>query len=204
MPETKSTFEPSAYSRMSPRRQREWDLSSGYYTQSDIARLFEIQNQRCYFTSEPFDVHKDGHVVDHLKPVRDGGSSWPGNLALVLPSVNGDKRTLGKIAYWNVLAKRHGDEWVKSRRSMARQIDKERKKLHAERVRDFKAELTVIRRAIKHHLPREFCSLDLNEDDMLELSINEHSVVFAPGTIRRRKLFQSEEYFLRVAVSLMI
>ena len=89
--------------RADHRRMLLMDLSGGRYEPADIEAIYDAQEGLCYFTGESLSMQQKNFVVDHLKPVRSGGSSWPGNLALVTRQANQEKHGHTAQWYWRLL-----------------------------------------------------------------------------------------------------
>lgn len=63
--------------------------ADGYWTDNDIAELYELQDGRCGYCGIPisFDILGDVHI-DHMQPLSRGGSNWPDNLCLSCRTCN--------------------------------------------------------------------------------------------------------------------
>jgi|LGOV01.1.fsa_nt_gb hypothetical protein len=176
------------------------ELSSpGTYEKSDIEAIRELQGGRCYFTGEPLSDSAKNWSLDHLRPVRSGGSFWPGNLALVLKSVNQEKHGRSKGAYWKFLASKHGAEWVEGRRKKCSKIDKERGKIHRRRRAEVAKRLSEIE--LELELCQQFGHFEVEfrlEGDAPYLCANAVAVCFPGGFLRRKKCFDDHTYFANI------
>lgn len=82
--------------------------AGGRHTASDVASLFESQRGVCAGCDVVLVQHGKGKMhVDHIMPVKLGGSNWPENLQLLCPLCNTSKgaqhpddwaRRIGKVA----------------------------------------------------------------------------------------------------------
>jgi 5-methylcytosine-specific restriction endonuclease McrA len=72
--------------RANRRRQRK---AVGKYTYEDLLELYELQDGRCGYCGIPifWDMYRDVHV-DHMFPLRRGGSNHPDNICLACWSCN--------------------------------------------------------------------------------------------------------------------
>jgi hypothetical protein len=173
-------------------------MSGGIYEKSDLEKIFEFQDGRCYFTGKPLNKHLKNYSVDHLKPVSVGGSTWPANVALVLKSVNQDKHGRSAIAYWNHLAKIHGNDWVKERKLACKRIDAERRKLSDQRKKIVKNEIDTVSKELQDVYPESYVLLELDSKDDLTLYVEDIIVLFPKGVIRQKKKIKKSDYFKRI------
>lgn len=180
------------------RSEVEMSNSAGYYTSSDIREIIRLQDQCCYFTGEALNLSNKNWEVDHLTPVSKGGSSWPGNLAVVTKSSNQKKHGRSKQQYWEMLEVQHGEEWAYKRRAIANEIDKKRKKLHTLRVQELKNDIARISSSLQHEFPDQYISLHM-EKDIICMNIGAAEICFPKGLPRKRALFKTSNYFCEVA-----
>jgi len=174
------------------------ELSSpGTYEKSDIEAIRELQGGRCYFTGEPFSDSAKNWSLDHLRPVSSGGSFWPGNLALVLKTVNQEKHARSKGTYWKFLESKHGAEWAEGRRKTCSKIDKERGKIHRKRRSEIDKRLSEIELELRQQFGHSEVDFRL-EGDAPYLWANAVVVRFPAGFLRRRQYFDDHTYFANI------
>lgn len=83
----------SVYCRNRRARKR---AAEGSHTADDIARLREVQRDRCAVCRAK--LNKKGHV-DHIIALSKGGSNWPNNLQLLCESCNCSKHSRDPIEF---------------------------------------------------------------------------------------------------------
>jgi len=184
------------------RNMAEYTLSSGIYEKSDILKILEIQNYKCYFSGEPISESPKNYSIDHLKPVCDGGSSWPGNLALVIREINQKKHSRTKAEFWRYLAQEKGAEWVNNRKEICKIIDKERKILDRARKKSVRDTLSKIEAEIARILSEQDVRLGLVSDELV-MEVDKIKVIFPLGILRKKSKFADASYFLRIAYALV-
>ncbi|MDX6018602.1 hypothetical protein SIL79_20595 [Shewanella indica] len=186
----------------SEHRQFLMTMSGGVYEREDLEEIFRIQEGNCYFTGTPLSDDEKNYSLDHLKPVCREGSCWPENLAYVLKAVNQEKHDKSKGAYWSVLEKRHGTDWVNERKSIAKEIDKKRKLI------DKKRKLTVdmLLKSFQGHLSDKYPGSEIDfslTQHGLRLMVNDVVVFFDPGFIRKKRKFKDASYFEGIVQSII-
>jgi hypothetical protein len=177
-------------------------LSGGMYEKEDIDRLFEIQEGRCYYTGERLTRNPKNYSIDHIVPVAEGGSSWPGNLALVTVDANQEKHDQSKRKMFAILEARYGKEWQLNQRELCKRVDSRRRVVDKAR-----------KRAVSNHIDNllarlieSFPDADLDyrlKGDVAALSINDTEVTFAAGFMRQKKLFGSFDYLKRITMAIL-
>jgi 5-methylcytosine-specific restriction endonuclease McrA len=65
--------------------------AEGHYTRHDVNSLMEKQHGLCAWCSKGI---RDEYDVDHMMPLKRGGSNWPANLQLLCPPCNRRKGAL--------------------------------------------------------------------------------------------------------------
>lgn len=176
------------------RRSNESWFSGGRYESTDIEQILDIQEGKCYYTGQPLSKVRKNYSIDHIRPVQSGGSSWPGNLALVLKQVNQEKHSLSQAAYWKLLAKRNGAEWVRKRKEECKKIDIKRRKVDKHRKLAVKAQLLKLNLRFGELFSDADVSLCLETDDLV-LQVEDIEVRFPKGFIRNKNRFGNGEYF---------
>lgn len=189
--------------RSQRRRSNErWD-SGGRYETTDIEQIFNIQEGKCYYTGQPLSKASKNYSIEHIRPVQSGGSSWPSNLALVLKQVNQEKHYLSQGAYWKLLAKRHGTEWVHRQNDECKKIDLKRRKVDKYRRLAVKDQLLQLNRQLGDLFSDVDVSLCL-EADILTLQVEDIEVRFPKGFIRDKRKFRNTEYFANLIKQLLV
>jgi 5-methylcytosine-specific restriction endonuclease McrA len=85
--------------------------AGGAYKQSDVDRIFKIQNGRCYYCKAELKA-KPAYEVDHIIPLADNGTNWVSNLALTCKKCNSAKGAMSKKAFWAKARKMYGHEVI--------------------------------------------------------------------------------------------
>lgn len=185
-------FEENQY-RAEYRRRLELTKSGGMFEKEDLRALFDAQGGRCYYTGVLIGWEPKDFSIDHMKPVRLGGSSWPGNLVLASRAANQEKHGNSARKYLALLAARHGPEWAAEWTAERRKIDTLRKKIDRERKGTVNREL----RSIERKLQDEFVGFEISYtlvQQSLKLTVEHVEVSFPPGFIRNKKRAFSVEY----------
>ena len=172
--------------RSERRREAEYTKSGGVYTPEDIAAIFEIQNGRCYFTNASLEWSPRNWSVDHLAPVAKGGTSWPGNIALVLKNVNLEKHTRTKAQFWELLRRTRGEQWVRERREACKEIDRRRMRIHRARKKQVDHQVSMLVSVLNVQFPDAKPQLEIY-DNVVILGAAGVTVKFPPGILRKRQ-----------------
>ena len=182
---------------------RRWlmSMSSGVHEKSDLSEIFLIQEGRCYFTGEP--LSEKNYSLDHLKPISKGGSDWPSNLAFVLKSVNQEKHHRTAAAYWHLLAKKHGDEWVRRRKEICQVVNKKRSVIHRKRKNEVTANIAELESYLSSAFPDVYVSLSLSSGDALVLFVDGTYVSFEEGILREKRKMKNTAYFESIIRSII-
>lgn len=109
------------------------DEAGGFHNQWAIERLLEIQEGLCYYTGERLTTEPKNYVKDHIKSLWNGGTDWPGNIALVTQEINrlkGGVKSSNAMLKW--LAQTRGDTWYRQQVAFCRKVDRLRKQLDKE------------------------------------------------------------------------
>jgi len=177
-------------------------LSSGVYKEEDIDRIYEIQNGLCYYTGEPITNDPRNFAIDHITPVVDGGSSWPGNLALALKDINRAKLNKSKKQYLAILNKKHDAEWVKSQQAYRKTVDSRRRQIDQSRKKAVSSIIKQMEHRLQEAFPETEIEYTLEKDDPV-LFINYTTVRFAPGFLRDKARFTSFAYLQKITQSII-
>jgi hypothetical protein len=176
-------------------------LSGGRYEPADIEAIYDAQEGFCYFTGEYLSKQQKNFAVDHLKPVRSGGSSWPGNLALVTQQANQEKHGHTAQWYWRLLEQRRGRDWAEAQRRRARETDQRRRQIDRARKRAITAQMTLMTQQLNLALPGRDIEYTLS-GDAPTLWVADACVEFPRGFIRERRRFASLEYLVSIAAAI--
>lgn len=65
--------------------------AEGTHTAADVRAQYERQQRKCYYCGVDVDMNID-YDVDHVIPLRRGGSNWPDNIVVTCASCNSSKR----------------------------------------------------------------------------------------------------------------
>ncbi|VAW82620.1 hypothetical protein MNBD_GAMMA12-571 [hydrothermal vent metagenome] len=182
------------------RKRRELTRSSGMYTQADLNELYEIQEGKCFFTGESLAGGKRGYSIDHIKPIREYGSSWPGNLALVNLATNNEKRHLSKTQYMHVLKKRNGDAWLKKQRAIRKEIDIKRKSVDRRRKKEVKSLFKHLEKELQEEYPGHKIVYELNQEHPTIL-FDDIEVNLPVGMLRKSKCF-TIKYIAQILIAI--
>jgi len=179
------------------RRFLERTQSTGIYTASDIEEIFAAQDGLCYFSGQLLSRNERNYSIDHLRPVKADGTSWPGNLALVLKAVNQEKQDLSVRKYWAILGKRYGVEWVRNRLLFCQRVDAKRKIIDRKRKVSVRTLLSEMELQLQETFPEneiDYCLLN----DEVTLFVDFVSVRFPPGFLRERRKCASPTYLTSI------
>ena len=101
------------------------EKAEGHHTKKDIDAIYELQGGLCYYclTKITYNSPKRDFDADHIKPLAQGGTNWPYNIAAACRKCNQSKGALGGLAFWNKLDKKLGSKIV----SKAKQLSKEQR-----------------------------------------------------------------------------
>lgn len=184
---------------------RRWSLetlSHGTYTPEDIEDIYELQARCCYYTGEPLVLEARQYVIDHILPITEGGSSWPGNLALTTRSVNSRKGALIKRAFFKKLEAVYGKTWRDERMAVCRTIDTQRRRIDKARKATVDKELGVLVRQVEEMFPNHLISHELN-DGVPYLYVDHNEVRFAGGFLKRPQQSQNPKYIAGVVSAIV-
>jgi len=184
------------------RKQNLMALSGGIYEKEDIENLFEIQEGRCYYTGAPLTRNPKNYAVDHIVPVTEGGSSWPGNLALASVEVNREKHNRSKRHIFATLEKRYGKGWRADQREFCKRVDARRRAVDKARKRCVEDHLNGLLESLEDSFP----GIDLDyhlEDDVPVLLVDYTEVTFPAGFMRQKDLFGSLDYLAGVVKAVL-
>lgn len=87
----------AAYARNRHARKK---AAEGHHTAEDIQRIYRAQNGRCAICKTKLDQKYD---VDHIKPLKLGGSNWPANLQILCKTCNCSKNAKDPIDHMQSL-----------------------------------------------------------------------------------------------------
>ncbi|OKY25234.1 HNH endonuclease domain-containing protein [Thalassotalea sp. PP2-459] len=176
------------------RKEREKTKSTGIYTNQDIKDIYRIQNGYCYYTGERISFNPRTFSIDHIIPVSAGGSFWPLNIALCLKSANSVKKDRSKLKYLNQLEREKGKDWRIERSIVIKEIDKKRKVINENRIKEISDEISEInqklcelynKNEVKYHL--------LNRNDV-QLLVDDIEINFPAGFLRKSAAYNNYQY----------
>lgn len=190
--------------KRSRKRRIELELEcEGIFLAEDIKAIYEIQEGRCYFSGEPISLEKKDYSADHLKPVRKGGSFWPGNLALVQRKINHDKHGQSKSQFWKMIEAEKGIAWVKQQKAWCTEVDKARRAIDRARRAAVRSQINEINLGLQQHFNlcewQEPLSI---EPGALCFEMDEIEVLFPPGMLRQKKKWANASYLISLVNAL--
>ena len=188
--------------RAESRRNLELILSGGLYEKSDIADIYEAQEGKCYYTGENLSLEDKIFSIDHIIPVCNGGSSWPGNLVLTLVYANQEKLGMSKDRFLKTLEERYGREWAVERKSIRKQIDVKRRKIDKKRKEFVYSAIKGVENELISMFPYYYVTYVL-KDDSLVLSVCDVDINFPRGFLRKRKKATSVTYLAAILTSVI-
>jgi 5-methylcytosine-specific restriction endonuclease McrA len=188
--------------RSETRRENLCVLSSGVHEKEDIDALYEAQGGLCYYTSRVLQKKPKNFAIDHVIPVTEGGSSWPGNLVLATIEINREKHNHSKRKIFSILEKRYGINWVKNQRDFCKAVDVKRKSIDKSRRLSISEILGNIEANVRDVFPGENIDYALIKDDV-ELFVNYTAVDFSAGFIRQKKKCFSPEYIEKLVEAIL-
>lgn len=177
-------------------------ISEGTYEKEDIDAIFKAQEGLCYYTRKQLSKNPINFVIDHVVPISRGGSHWPGNLVLTLSEINQEKYAIPKNKYFNILEKKYGNEWRMTQRQFCKRVDLDRRKIDKARKKVVSDIMLNIENRLKEVFPEIPIKYALTNGKP-ELIINYIAVVFPPGFIRQKKVFNSFSYVKNIAYSVL-
>lgn len=114
-------------------RRTRLEEAGGFHDKSVLAKLYEIQQGRCYLSGEPLIKSPKNYVIDHIQSIYNGGTNWPRNLGLVLREINtwkGGHASSAETLKW--LAKERGQHWLRNQKEFCKEVDLRREALDKE------------------------------------------------------------------------
>lgn len=178
-------------------------FSKGIHTIEDIRQIYRIQKGYCYYTGEAISFNPRTFSIDHIKPVFEGGSSWPSNIALCLKSINSQKRVKSKQRFLNHLEKERGQDWRKQRNEIIKLIDKERKVIDKARKLAVSIDIKAINEKLKSIHPDSIINYHLTRSSDVCLVVDDIEVNFPAGFLRRSKSTNDREYIENLVTKLL-
>jgi hypothetical protein len=175
--------------------------SPGLYLEEDILELYEIQRGRCYYTGKPLTKAPANYVIDLIEPASEGGTCWPGNLALALKSASKAKSSHTKMKYFVQLQKEYGENWYQKQRDFCKTVDQSRRDLDRRRkdaVTEFMARMETRLRDANPEIEIEYGL----ESGKPILMVDSAYVDFPAGYIRNKEQFGSFSYLSRLVMAL--
>jgi len=173
-------------------------ISNGLFTDEDIKQIYRIQDGYCYYTGEAISFNPRSFSIDHIKPVIEGGSSWPFNLALCLKSINSRKRDNSKQIFLNKLESENGNDWRKNRNEIIKNIDKERKNIDKKRKAIVSKSISEINEQLELSHPESVIHYHLTKSFDVCLQVDGIEVNFPAGFLRRNRDYANSVYIENV------
>ena len=186
--------------RANSRKNLEYYNCSGVVEKKDIEDIRKLQDNKCYYTGN--ELTDKNYSIDHMTPVAKGGSFWPSNIALVLKEVNLDKHDRSATQYWSLLKKKHGAEWLKSRKDIAKTIDRERKKIDHRRRKEILSEILRVSNDLNNEFEMHDISLDIFDGNIL-LTVDGIEVEFPKGFVRIKRKYNNSQYYKSIIESII-
>ena len=114
-------------------RQARLDTAGGFHDKNVLDKLYEIQQERCYYSGVPLVKQPKNFVVDHIQSIYKGGTDWPINLALVIKEINTWKGGhVSRAETLNWLSKERGQCWLREQKAYCKEVDLRREELDRE------------------------------------------------------------------------
>lgn len=107
--------------------------AGGFYSKDIIEKLFIIQKGLCYYSGDSLVKNPKNYVIDHIRPICQGGTNWPANLALVIKEINtwkGGHVSSEDTLIW--LSKTRSKNWLHEQKQYCSEVDHKRKSLDVE------------------------------------------------------------------------
>jgi len=179
--------------------------SGGMYENEDIDKLYEVQEGLCYYTRQPLIKNPSNFEIDHIVPVADYGSSFPGNLALAIKQVNMDKRNYTKGSFLSSIADKYGGKgWLIEQRKFCRKVDARRKKIDDNRKKVVIEYIKSVQSDLRLMFSGVYIDYSLDKRfDTLDLYVEATYVSFPAGFMRQKRLFNSFDYIAGITRSLL-
>ena len=179
--------------------------SGGMYEDEDIVKIFEAQEGLCYYTRKPLINNPRNFEIDHIVPVADYGSSFPGNLALAIKQVNRDKRNYTRGSFLSSIADKYGGkDWLIEQRKFCRRVDARRKRIDDNRKRIVVDYINSVKSELRAMFPGANIDYSLDKQfDTLDLYVGATYVAFPAGFMRQKRLFASFDYVCGIVKSLL-
>lgn len=176
--------------------------SEGIYEKEDIEELFEAQEGRCYYSGAELTWLPRDFSIDHVVPVDEGGTSWPGNLVLCQPHLNTEKGLLSRQKFFRILKARLGAEWYESHKLFLRETDARRRLIDKRRRRAVQAYIDSVADDLRSSFPGTVIDFRLDEGRPT-LQIGFCEIRFPCGFLRQKRRFNSLEHIKGIASAIV-
>ncbi|WP_336366046.1 HNH endonuclease [Marinobacter sp. C2H3] len=176
--------------RAKKRAQRLWIESEGIYEHEDIEELFQAQDGRCYYSGADLTWSPRDFSIDHLVPVMDGGTSWPGNLVLCKEAFNTEKGVLSKQKFFRILKARFGSEWYEAHKPFLKEADARRRLIDKRRRRAVQVQIDRMADDLRCSFPGAVIDFKLQEGKPT-LQVGYYEIRFPCGFLRQKRRFNS-------------
>lgn len=147
--------------------------SEGFYTESDVEKLFTMQSGECYFCGKRLGSigEKFAFHIDHLLPIAKDGTNWPGNLALTCGFCNKRKHSASTNQLWAKLKKENGVLWVKNKVLRNRTNSPQKAKLTRLRKAERNKSLDLLCKEIEVAISRGLKNLNYAPPEYIDISV---------------------------------
>lgn len=184
------------------RSQRLLIESEGVYEQEDIEELFLAQEGRCYYSGANLKWSPRDFVIDHLVPVKEGGSSWPGNLVLCQSHLNTEKAVLSRQKFFKILKARFGAEWYESHKPFLKETDARRRIIDKRRRQAIQAHIDRVADELRSGFPDTIIDFSL-EEGRPTLQVGYCQIRFPYGFLRQKRRFNSLQHIKSIVGAIL-
>lgn len=191
-----------ARARSKRRAERLLIESEGIYEKEDLEELFEAQDGWCYYSGADLTWSPKNFSIDHVVPVMEGGTSWPGNLVLCLSDLNIEKGLLSRQKFFQVMKARFGVEWYESHKPFLRETDARRRMIDKRRRQAVLAHVESLADDLRSSFPDTIIDFRL-EQGRPTLQIGYCEIRFPCGFLRQKRRFNSLQHIKNIVSAIV-